>query len=213
MTRNTGARFGRILCDDEIENVVIAALTDWTITYQAEVERQRGWTPRSLPAPASIIPVALFEKQPEDALPCIAVGVERVTAARQAQAREIGMDWRCVVIVYVSGADEDDTRQRVRAHVAAVRAAMLRHVAGREDDNGDVIVTNIAYVSTDYSQQVYDDELKRTVGAGVIEYTLSTQDGLTTLPGGLRTPPVNPYADPSGLVEVEETNVTVGVQE
>lgn len=202
MTRNTSNRFGTILCDDEIEDEILTKLKDWVLEYQAEVERQRGWAARTLTAPASIIPVALFERQPEDAVPCITVNVERVSASRMPQSGEAGMDWRLVVEVLAAGADDEDVRRRLRGHVAAVRTLLL------QQGGAGPVVTMIRLTGTEYSPT--GERAGRTMGVGVMEFLIGTQDASTRWRGGKTTPAVDPYAIPAPFVPVVSTNPTVG---
>lgn len=204
MSRDTGvesARFGRIVCDDELEDELVTKIEAWVLEYQAEIERQRGWTAQSLEAPASVIPVALLERQPEDALPCIAVRVERTSAVATPQSRETAMDWRLVVEVFAGGADDVDVRSRVRAHVAAVRALLMHHAPSGP------LITNAKLVGTEYAPSI--DAAGRTFGAGSIEFVVSTEN-VTKRYTGNRTPGVDPYEAPAGLVEVVDTNATIG---
>lgn len=194
-------RFGRIVCDDEIEDEIVATLTAWTVPYLAEIERQRGWAARSLEAPRSIISATLLERQPEDALPCLAVTVERVSSGRTPQDRAVGMDWRVVVEAVAVGADEHDVRRRVRAYVAAARAVMLRHAAGGG------LVSHVQLVTTEYSATF--GQKGRRLAAGAIELRCAVDGMVQQHAGRMRTPPVDPYAVPAGLGTVESVQVSV----
>lgn len=197
-------RFGRIVCDDEVENELLARITDWVLAYQAEVERQRGWDARTLEAPASIIPMTLLDRQPEDAFPCIAVSVSGSGAASSSEDRELSMEWSATVTVWAMGADDADTRKRVGAHVAAVRA-LVSQQGGRGP-----LVANTGRPTTEYTMTAQDQASGRTIGAGIITFSVGVEGMLSELAGGMSTPPIDPYATVSGLGEVVAVNVTVG---
>jgi len=200
--RVVSQRFGRILCDDELEDELIGKLAAWATTFQAEIERQRGWDARTLDAPRSIIPVALFERSHADSPPCITVYVQRIEGVTMGASRAATMDWRVGVEVIASGADVDDTRKRVRAHVAAIRTLLLQM------GGSGPLITNMRLVSTEYTPTL--EQNGRTLGAGVMEFVASVNDTVTKWRGGKSEPPEDPYDAPADLVAITDTNVTMG---
>lgn len=194
-------KFGRIVGDDEIRREVLEKLKLWILTYQAEVERQRGWEPRTLEQPASIISTTLLDIQAEDAFPLIAVAVKSAPSQRQASGM-VGMEWLAEIAIWASGADADDTEMRVGAHVTAVRALLVQQVGSGP------LITNVSGPETNYA--IVADEKGRTVGMGGVRIRLGVQDALNDR-AQIRTPPVDPYAVPLGLSEVTSVNVTTGL--
>lgn len=178
--------FGRLLDVSEVEEAVIAALELWLPTYIAEVERQRGMTPESMPMPRSYSTVNEFVKWTEDQLPTIIVvspGLAPTDPKREGDGTYRAW-YRVGVAVIAAARDRETTRRISKLYIAAIRGAILQH-AGL----GDLEAAGIRWTNERNSD--IPDEAGRTLGSGAVTFDIEMRGVIND-----RLGPAEPFDDP-----------------
>lgn len=194
--------YGKLFDLTEMEEAVTDTLQVWLPAYVAEIERQRGITPRTIPLPRSWGHVNEFYKFTEEQLPSVIV-VSPGTAASEPKQKGDGSyhSWyRVGVAVVAAGRDRETTRRISKLYVAAVRGAILQH-----QTLGDFGAEGIRWMG-DRNQDV-PDEQGRTLGSGAVMFDVEVKDVINSRFGPL-TPPDDPYAN-EGWPHVTSVDVKV----
>jgi hypothetical protein len=128
MTNPFGSEIGAVVTGRDVELAALALLQRWAGTYLAEMERQSGRVPGSLPRPRAWATAADFETWPEDQVPRVLLVspglLEPPKAAGQGTYR---VTWSLGLGVVVSAATMDETMVLAKLYTAALRAALVQH--------------------------------------------------------------------------------------
>ena len=122
------ARFGPIVTRTQVANAVEATLKKWQVEYLAEIERQTGRNPGTLPL------VKAWERSEDDLrkhvasnLPCVIVRVLGTADEPVKREKRIDAPWSVIVSVVCKGTSQADTEEIADAYTAAFRALMLHN--------------------------------------------------------------------------------------
>jgi hypothetical protein len=196
-----GTIFGQILTGTDVEDAVTDHLKLWSATYLAEMERQSGREPQSLPHVRSwnVVPTEP-EKWPENQLPAVLVISPGLIGEPQEQGDGVTVaTWSLSLSAITSARSEKGTRQLAHLYVAHLRAIMLQHpgISGFAQD-------------TLWMGEAYDtvpQELRRTLAGATGAFAVEVSDVINRY-GGPTEPADQPYDDQSDWPTVEETVVT-----
>lgn len=178
-----------IISVDEIEDQITTTLRFWMPSYQAEVCRQRGIDPTSLPAIRSWTTMQNFRKAPEEQTPAVVL----INAGTNGAPAKAGAGWYraqfvIALAVITSALDGDASNKVSKIYQAALRAIMLQKKAGGN------MITDVEWVGESYDEldagtkamlasatgtfQVVADGLVKATGAGPLVPDLDAPDDL-----------------------------------
>lgn len=196
--------FGPIIDANQVEEAVRDTLQLWFPTYLRELEDQRGMTMNDLPDPRAYVVSGDNDREPEDQLPAIVV-VSPGLAENPMQDGDglFRAPWSVGVGIFTSARDRESTEKLVRLYCAVARAIMLQ----KQSLGG--FADGTTWLDEDFDEIEFDDT--RTIGAGLVEFTV-TVAGVVNRRGGPAAPtPPDPVGQPGSnwpLVEeviVDET--------
>ena len=206
-TSNPNARFASIISRRAVEQKIIALLVEWIPTYIAELERQEGLAPASIPLPPdpslSYLGGVDWEIWEQSWSPQWTVIVkpagppERVSGAgiyHQVFNVQVGVNFVMPADAPSLGPiEEDSARQYADLLGMAGCAAIMQHGGiGRWPDGTTVSAKTVltAFPDTSYP---YPEE--RRTARCVFAVQMIVTNALTEA-AGPSTPPANPYASP-----------------
>jgi len=196
---------GPIVTGRDVELATLNFLRRWAGTYLAELERQKGYTPGSLPRPRSWTTAPDFESWPEDQLPrvmLVSPGLVEVPLADGAGSYRAKFGLGLAVIV--SAKTLEETAALAKLYCAALRAAIIQH------QSLEGFAAGIEWLDENYDDLPFDDT--RSLGAGQAVFAVEI-DGITRRYNGPKTPAEPPDPDYSPLPEDPyATDVQVTVQ-
>lgn len=188
--------FGEVLLGSNVEQAVIENLKTWFPTYVAEVERQEGIDPESIPLPRSYDTVNEFRKWPENQLPAVIVVSPGLAGVPMSEGDgRTRASWAIGIGVVASAKDKRSTNNLAKLYAATVRTLMLQ----QQSLGGIGMGTSWRHES--YSDIPTDDG--RTLGACQVILEVEAGDVVRTK-AGLPVPPDNPY-DPDPVWPTVET--------
>lgn len=192
--------FGRILHGGQVEDAALATLRAWLPTYLAELERQTGREPGSLPRIRSWSLVSDFSVETEDQLPAgLIVSAGLAEEPERDGERRYAAVWALGVGVITSARDQVTTRRLAMTYAAAIRAVLVQRPAlgGLAD-------------FVDWIDERYDDvpdDAGRSLAAGRVTFRIGVGDVVTAAAG-----PSQPDPLPDPLEPYETATVaTAGV--
>jgi hypothetical protein len=121
--------FGQILTSDAVEQAVVDTLLLWLPTYLAEMERQTGRDPQSVPMPKSVVRQDDINDMDytEENIPMLVVSVPGTTEPpRKDGGGRYSTTWICGVGFVVAARDQYTTRRLSRLYIAAARAILVQ---------------------------------------------------------------------------------------
>lgn len=190
----------------DVELAAKATIDLWLPTYLAEIERQRDITPETLETFREYPAINDIEKMLEDQLPCCSLFCEGLNSApvkRGDGAYEGTFNLKAGIIV--SSITVEDTRNLMSIYTAAVRAILIqqRSLGGFA-------------IASEFTNEAYDElpvEDTRTLGVGMLEFSITVGDVSNWKEGPRGTPPTDPYADPEEPVTFDTHNITINLEE
>jgi hypothetical protein len=190
---------GPIFSGARLKQAALDTLQTWAETYYAAAEDQHGLTPRTLELPSWRRPSSdKVDTWPEDALPCVFVGVAGLAGDPKKTAATYGAPFALSVAAVVRGVDEDDAEDTAQITIAALRTVILHHktLGGA--------ATDLQWIDEEY------DLVARNRTRAVAQSTFAVWvDGVSNTRGPTGTPPEDPYTDPPGDIAFETVDVTV----
>lgn len=198
--------FGKIIGKEQVEQAVEATLKKWMTTYLAEIERQRGIPPRSLPEIRNYTNVNEFEKWPEDQLPLVVIISPGLGGEKPRMEGDGTYTAKFLIglATVVSADTQENTSKIAGMYGAAVRACL----AQQQDLGG--ISTGI-----EWQDERFDDipnEERRSL-ASVQEVFLVEVPGIVNERDGLMAVPDDPYAPIGDWPEAETVHVTINKED
>jgi hypothetical protein len=181
--------FGPVVTGAHVEQAAILTLKTWLQTYVAELERQTGRDPESVPMPRAWGTVNEFEKWPEDQMPValiISPGLEPNTPVAEGRGT-YRAKWVLGVAIVCSARDEAQTNSLAKFYAAAVRATILQNPSLGGFARG------VQWVGESYTDLPKVDE--RTLGTGQVIFSVEVGE-VVDEKAGMRTPPDDPYTQP-----------------
>lgn len=193
--------FGPIVDGGQVEAAAKATLGEWMPAYLAEMERQTGRAPESLPMVRGWETAPEFDKWPETQLPCgiiICPGTaDEPTEDGQQMHRA---KWDLHVALVVSANTEANTLALSKVYAAAARATLRHHGTL----GGFALRTK--WVGEGYTDLPLDK--RRSMASGEAVFVVEVDDVLDGN-GGPSEPPADPYEDPGDWPDAETAEATV----
>ena len=201
----TSPRFGRLLVPSDIAVAAQAHLKLWLVPFLAEVERQRGLSPRTIKEPQSWEVASEFSKFDASKLPSLVVAIDEITGdpVRDGQG-EYSAVFPCAVAAIVAGRTPAETLRNAEAYGAAVRGAMLYHMGMHSPELG---IRGCKWKGESYTEVDVKD--RRTKAASLVFFEIYVPDVARDYVGAPlgTTPPVDPYLAPDALPTVDTTTI------
>lgn len=173
----------------------------WLTAYLAEMERQIGDDPRSLPIVRMWRTSAEIEQWFADTPPAIIIAVPGTLGDPETTNGAYRVNWDVRVGILVSvGGEDADAEELAGIYGAAVRGALVHHpalAAGLKVD---------AWLGETLDNRPRSEA--ETIGFAINTFRVSDTDSLARR-GGPATPPVDPYDEPTARPTVQQTDVTV----
>jgi hypothetical protein len=201
--------FGRIVTGADVEDWVFACLQTWSCTYLAEVERQHGITPGTLPDVRAWVPTHTFDKWPEDQVPAVFV-INTGLAERPVKGGDgaFYVRWQMQIGVLTSARTEAQAHKLAQLYLAAHRVLLLQR------PSLDGMADGTEWIGEGDMPLNFDDT--RTLAARVGTFVV-TVDRVCFANQGPVTPaePLVPCTDPwpqwstAQLVEIEVDNIGI----
>lgn len=184
-----------------VEAAARDTIQEWIETYLAEVERQRGLKPRSLPKPRSYSVATVLEKWPEDQLPAVVL-VSTGIADRPRRKGSGGYDvpWALGIGVVVSARNQEAANSLAKRYTAAIRTLLLQHPSMGGFATG-----------VEWMDESFDDvpaEKRRTLAGGIVTFRVDIANAVNAQ-GGPATVPADPYAVPAGWPTADTVDVDI----
>jgi len=197
--------FGKIVTAAHVEAAAIATLQDWLPTYLAEIERQTGRDPESLPMVRGWSTSRELRKWPEDQLPAAVVVSPGIIGEPRKGGEYWNARWLLGIAVVVSARDQEATNSLAKLYAGAVRSALLQHpsLGG--------VATGIDWQTERNNEIGAEDERSLASCQVIFEVEVHEVSGAERY--GLGEPPADPYDPDPTWPEVETTEITVGIKE
>lgn len=193
--------FGSIFTAALLEDAAIEHLKAWMPTYLAEMERQNGLDPESLPMIRSYTTLNEFDAWEEEQTPAIVV----VSPGTIGEPLKEGgglyrANWALGIGCIVSARDRVSTNRVAKLYGGAIRAAIMQH-----ESMGGVAE------GAEWSSERYDDvpsEASRTLAAAQLLFEVEVRSVLDGSAGPAE-PLDDPYTAPADWGEVQTHDVQV----
>lgn len=201
-----GSWFGPIIGGEQLEVAVKDTLKLWLPTYLAEIERQRGLDPRSLPMIRNFTFANELEKFPEDQLPVaviISPGIGGDLPTMDGEGQYTAK-FICGIAVIVSADTQTNTNRLSKMYGAAIRACLLQQPSLGGFASG-----------VEWQDERFDDipsEDRRSLAAAQEIFHMEVS-GITNERLGMAVPPDDPYAVPAEWPEAETVQVSIDKEE
>lgn len=185
--------YGQIITFHQVELAMKNFLQRWLPTYLAEMERQTGRTPGSLPRPVAWSNTTEFTKFPEENLPLVVIVCPSITGTPVKEGNgsyRVAYPVGVAVVVKAGGSrPKESVRALAGIYSAAVRAAVLQH----RGLDGFAITTN-------WIDERSDDipvDARRSLGSGQNVFEVEVRDVVSAHMGTSEPdPPADPLEDP-----------------
>ena len=194
--------FGPMVHASKVEAAARDTLKLWTPTYVAEMERQLGLAPRTLPLIRSWITTTDVDQWAEEALPScllLSTGLAEtpVKDGRGSYRARFALGLALVVPPLTDDAATDE--------LAKVYTAVLRTVLLQQRSLGGFAA------GVDWEDERYDvlPTAQRSLAAGQVVFTVSVDAVVAARTGPRGTPPEDPYGPPPPAPEVTSATATV----
>lgn len=203
--------FGIIKTRSQVQQAVIDHLqgdlekggdhAGWMTPYLAEVERQMGLNPKSLPPVRAWVTANEFRKMPEEQIP-VGVVVSPGLSDRPVKdgSKVYTAKWHIGIAIVVKGRDKEETGENAGLYAAACRGAMLQH----QSLGG--FAKAVDWLDEDYTN--IKTEANRTLGSAQLIFEIEVGNTIQTL-AGLVTVPEDPYDVPDSWPTAEKVTVDV----
>lgn len=213
----TDTIYGQVITGYDLEQAVLTHLQTWLPTCLAEIERQAGLAPQTIPVPPdpdnSFTAGLDFETWQAAYTPQLIVVVspvgdpERLTGdGTYQQVFEIQ------VATVIQADDENTSRQQGQWYGAAVMMALLQHGSlGKFSTGNPVALKTVLAAYPALSFKETDDALGRRVVQSLV-VVHSIIDGVVTESAGPATPPAVPYEIPGNWPEARSIVTTIDAQ-
>jgi hypothetical protein len=185
-----GSDIGAVVTGRDVELAALALLQRWSGTYLAEMERQTGRAPASLPRVRAWSTAADFETWPEDQVPRVLLVSPGLLEPPKANGLgDHRVTWSLGLGVVVSASTMPETMVLAKLYTAALRVCLLQHQSLEGFAAG-----------VDWLDENYDDLPSidtRSLGAGQAIFAVHVDD-VSRRWGGPPTPndPPSPDTDP-----------------
>lgn len=207
----TTTTYGQIVTRRDVEQAVIAQLQAWVVPSLAEIERQAGLPPQTIPLPPD--PVASyrggmdFNTFQAGWCPCLITVVQPIGEPEREYGNGTYLQaFEIQVGAVVQDQDEDTARQFADYYGAAVMMALVQHGSLSTFANGNPVA--VKTVLTGYpTVEFWNPEERRVIRSVVTVHSLI--DSVVTESAGPKAPPANPYQLPGSWPTVETVHVTV----
>lgn len=199
--------FGRIITRGDVERAALATLKLWMPAYLAELERQQGRDPESLPRVRRWFILDELADVPVGGGPTIAIVSPGLAGDRPNAGNDGKYDarFRLGVGIFLGARDQEASHDLAGIYVAAIRSILVQHPT-----LGDVAA------GIEWLEESYDD-LGTPAGSSPREDQLAAGRVLVAVTmrevvdpfAGPAEPPDDPYEVPDGLVTVASADVVV----
>lgn len=195
--------FGPSIGKLEVQDAVVAHLSDWMPTYLGREVRKHSLD--ALPAIRRYVNRLSFAKWPEDQLPLVIVNVPGIVKGSTVNEGDgsVSKAYRLELGVLVSGRDEEATRKLIGYYGVSLHDAVLQH----QSLGGFAEFTDL--VDEDYGAFAAAKGEERTRGSVGFEFTVGVRNVLNRFAGPsepLEEPEEEPGDRPT--VETHEVEVT-----
>lgn len=215
--------FGQVTGRSDVQNAVISTLQAWIVPMLAEVERQEGLTPRTIPPPGGAVYPPLntfslrggidFERWTADQLPLLIV-VAQPTGNTEPIAPSTYQQWYEVQIAAVcedANGSEQVATQQADWYGKALSLILAQDggMGTRVDTDGSTIIPFAERTTLEVAPRTeFIPDAPRSLARSVVVAHLLPNGAIVDGSQGPRTPPADPYAVPG----VWPTVTTVDVQ-
>lgn len=202
--------FGQLVSRASIVQAILTLLTEppaqgagpLLLYYLADVERQLGLTPRTLPVPpgpSSYRSEVDFETFQAEWLPLIGVDAQPTGRVERHEGGEYGQWYQVQAAAIVADDDEDQARTYADAYAIAIAAAIVQ--------NGSLggIATRTLLTTAPMVEYVNPDV--RQVSRATVQLQTYVQPVLVEYAGKPMSWPADPYSIPEDWPEVETVNI------
>jgi hypothetical protein len=191
MTVAFGSEVGAVVTGRDVELAALALLQRWSGTYLAEMERQSGRAPASLPRVRGWATAADFETWPEDQVPRVLLVSPGLLGPPMADGNgTYRATWSLGLGVVVSAASMDETMVLAKLYTAALRVCLLQH------QSLEGFAAGVEWLDESYDDLPSIDT--RSLGAGQAIFAV-TVDDVSRRWGGPPTPSEPPTPDTAPL--------------
>jgi hypothetical protein len=152
--------FGNITIASQLEEAVIDTLQYWFPTYLAEIARQLGISPNSLPHPVNYTNRNSFDSEIGEQIPKVVVIAPGLFNPPIHDG--VGLyraSWRIGVGVATAAKDEQSSNMRVKAYAGAVRAILLQNMDLGLGESPSFSVVEIVWVDESYDDLPIPNQL------------------------------------------------------
>jgi hypothetical protein len=191
--------WGPIVSALALRQAIRSTLQLWLPSTVAEVARQAGVTPSTIPAVRSWHVVSL-EQASADQLPAVFVTTPGLADAPSRKGTGLHRaDWNVTVTAAARAESHEATARLVALYTAAVRT-----VCTQRSSFGGFADASV-WIGEDYD--AIEERHGRTLAAGFVDLVVSVAD-VVDAHGGPLTPPVDPLAAPGDWPLVAKTRTT-----
>jgi len=194
---------GQIVTGEAVEVAMLDTLQTWLQTYIAEIERQTGRDPESIPMIRSWSTSTQFDAQSEDQLPRVMLIATGMSGEPQRDGSgSYDARWGVAVGVIASASTQSATNALAKLYAAAIRTAVVQHRS----------LGGFA-LGTEWLDERYDDLTTdgiRTLAGARLVFEVEVADIVRS--NGPRDVPEDPYEAPADLVEIESADATVTLE-
>jgi hypothetical protein len=201
--------YGQVVSRRDVELAVIAQLQAWTPACVAEVERQAGLQPQTIPLPPDP------DKSYRGGLdflgfevgwcPCLITVVQPTGEPEREYSNGTYLQaFEIQVAATVVQQDEDTSREYADYYGAAVMMALVQHGSLGRFANGNPVAVKTVLAGYP-TVQFWNPDERRVIRSVVTVHSLI--DSVVTEAAGPVTPPANPYQLPGGWPDVETVHV------
>lgn len=198
--------FGRIVTSTQVEAAVVDTLRTWLPDYLAEVCRQSGRDPATLPPPVAgdIFAMAQMQRRTSDKLPSIVVNVTGETKPVKMGRGKFRFTWPLDVVIGVGARDMQLALEGRGIYAGAVRALLVQK-CGLDGFAAAIRPVGAAYDDATQS------ETRDTIGFAHMQFEIDVDD-VVAHGMGPATPSVDPLVEPDDYPTTEFTELTTTLE-
>lgn len=201
------SRIGPIIVGTDIQAAAKAHLRAWLPDYLAEIEREKGLEPRTLPMIRGWETTSEIRKWPETQLPaCILVSSGTAGQTEKRGDGAVSGWFRLQAIAVAAANKEAATVELAQLYCAAIRSALMQHPSLRGNSEQG-IADGIRYVAEGYGPIPDIASKARSIAAAGVVVDLRIPELMNTR-AGLAVPSEDPYAT-SDWPTVADTDLEV----